>query len=231
MLEKKYYELETPGVQTNAPTMLVEIKSVLADLASANNARGNMVVEATFKLSEPQVMCLFNIPLWLAELNTLHYSYFFTTPMCDGEYLLKVLWSEKRFANTDDLRVIKLVVSSLGLSAKEVESTKWEDVGIYTPDQFVDTAWYLAEDHFLAMPEVEKEYHKKFNKIVMRRFLLDENIKSVSNDMLEEYWLEKYGVRDIEELRTDIRKVKLAENECLTTFDGETFVVSWAVKP
>lgn len=228
MKERIYHKLQVSDLHADASMIVSEIKGVLGDIAKAENAHGNMVVEETFKLSEQQVMALFNDPLWLAELNTLYYRYFFTTPVCDGEYLLDVRWSESFYARTDDMRVIKLVLSTLGTPALALDALRWEDVSVSTPCQFVSNAWYETEKHFWEMPEVRKEYSKKYYKL-LDNYLLDENFKSVTNEMLEEYWLERYGVRDIEELRTDIRKVKLADNEVLTRYDGMDFVVRWSV--
>lgn len=231
MKERVYRKLQVADLHADASTIVSEIKGVLADIAKTNNAQGNMVVEETFKLSEQHVMALFNNPLWLAELNTLHYQYFFTTPMCDGEFLLNVRWSESFYARTDDLRVKKLIASTLGMPAWQLDALRWDDVVIYTPDEFINLAWSMTEQHFLAMPEVIKEYHEKFNKLVLKRsllrFLLDEKFKSVTNEMLEEFWLEHYGVRDIEELRADISKLRLNYNEALTCYDGMDFVVHW----
>lgn len=121
-------------------------------------------------------------------------------------------------ANTDDMHVCKLVLSTLGIPALALDALRWEDVVVYTPDQFVNNAWREAEKHFL------KEYHKKHGKFALHKMTND---KSVTKEMLEEYWLENYGVPDIEELRTDIRKVKLADSEVLTRYDGMDFVVHW----
>lgn len=221
--------MQVADLHADASTIVSEIKGVLADIANAENAHGNKVVEETFKLSEQQVIALFNNPLWLAELDTLHYRYFFTAPICDGQYLLNVRWSESFYARTDDMHVKKLILHALGKPAWELDALRWEDVVIYTSDEFVNMAWSMTEQHFLAMPEVIREFRKKFDKLVLKRsllrFLLDENFESVTNEMLEEYWLEQYGVRDIEELRTDIRKVKLFDNEVLAHYDELDFVV------
>ena len=220
MKERSYRELQVADLHSDAPIIVSEIKGVLGDIANAENAHGNKVAEETFKLSEQQVISLFNSPLWLAELDTLHYRYFFTTPMCDGEYLLNVRWSETWYANTDDIHVKKLILSTLGKPPWMLDALRWEDVTIYTIDEFIEGAWCEAERHFL------REYHRKHGKFALHKMI---NSESVTNEMLEEYWLEHYGVRDIEELRADISKLKLNNNEVLTNYDGMDFVVRWSV--
>lgn len=229
MKERSYRELQVADLHSDAPIIVSEIKGVLGDIANAENAHGNKVVEETFKLSEQQVISLFNNPLWLAELDTLHYRYFFTTPKCDGEYLLNVRWSESWFARTDDMHARKLILATLGMPPWQLDALRLCDVIIYTVDEFIEDAWYMADQHFMAIPEVNSEYSKKFYKITSRRFLLDEDFESVTKEMLEEYWLKHYGVRDIEELRVDIGKLKLTNNEVLTRCDGMDFVVRWSV--
>lgn len=73
---------------------------------------------------------------------------------------------------------------------------------------------------------MKSEYDKKFAKLSYR-FLTDEIFESVSSNMLENYWLENYGVSDIEELCANVSKLKLRENQVLTKFDGSSFIVQW----
>lgn len=123
---------------------------------------------------------------------------------------------EVGLANDDDMPLCKQILSAMGTPDWVLEAVRCEDVEVYTPDQFVDNAWCGAEKH------LQHEYHKKHGKFALHKMTND---KSVTKEMLEEYWLENYGVSDIEELRTDIRKVKLADSEVLTRYDGMDFVV------